>query len=62
MAKILIVCNYDFAFNKFMIPFVNKLINMGHEVGVACDGNKFDYEKVIGKITFHNIKMPTLYL
>jgi glycosyltransferase involved in cell wall biosynthesis len=58
MAKILIVCNYDFAFNKFMIPFVNKLINMGHEVGVACDGNKFDYEKVIGKITFHNIKMP----
>ena len=44
MAKILIVCNYDFAFNKFMIPFANKLINMGHEVGVACDGDKFEHE------------------
>jgi len=58
MAKILIVCNYDFTFNKFNIPFANKLINMGHEVGVACDGDKLDYDKVIGKITFYNIKMP----
>jgi len=58
MAKILIVCNYDFTFNKFNIPFANKLINMGHEVGVACDGDKLDYDKVVGKITFYNIKMP----
>ena len=58
MAKILIVCNYDFAFNKFMIPFANKLINMGHEVGVACDGDKFEHEKVVGKITFYNVTMP----
>ena len=58
MAKILIVCNYDFTFNKFNIPFANKLIDMGHEVGVACDGDKLDYDKVVGKITFYNIKMP----
>jgi glycosyltransferase involved in cell wall biosynthesis len=58
MAKILIVCNYDFAFNKYMIPFANKLIDIGHEVGVACDGDKFDHEKVIGKITYYHLTMP----
>jgi glycosyltransferase involved in cell wall biosynthesis len=58
MAKILIVCNYDFAFNKYMIPFANKLIDIGHEVGVACDGDKFDHEKVVGKITYYHLTMP----
>ena len=58
MAKILIVCNYDFAFNKYMIPFANKLIDIGHEVGVACDGDKFDHDKIIGKITYYHLTMP----
>lgn len=58
MAKILIVCNYDFAFNKYMIPFANKLLDMGHEVGVACDGNNFSYDKISSKVSFYNLSMP----
>lgn len=58
MAKVLIVCNYDFAFNKFMVPLANKLLDMGHEVGVACDGDNLDHDKVKGKITFYNLTMP----
>ena len=59
MAKILIVCNYDFTFNKYMIPLANKLIKEGHRVGVICDGDQIDYEKITGNtIDFHDITIP----
>lgn len=59
MSKILIICNYDFTFNKFMIPLANKLIESGHKVGVICDGNQIDYESITtGIIDFYDIKIP----
>ena len=59
MAKILIVCNYDFTFNKYMIPLVNKLMKEGHRVGVICDGDQIDYKKItINTIDFHDIAIP----
>jgi glycosyltransferase involved in cell wall biosynthesis len=59
MSKILIVCNYDFTFNKYMIPLANKLMKAGHRVGVICDGDQIDYEKITGDtIDFHNITIP----
>ena len=59
MAKILIICNYDFTFNKFMIPLANKLMKEGHRVGVICDGNQINYERITGgEVTFHHIEIP----
>jgi len=59
MSKILIVCNYDFTFNKYMIPLANKLMESGHNVGVICDGNKINYEEITGGIIdFHHIEVP----
>ena len=59
MAKILIVCNYDFTFNKYMIPLANKLIKEGHRIGVICDGDQIDYEKITSNnIDFHEIVIP----
>jgi glycosyltransferase involved in cell wall biosynthesis len=59
MSKILIVCNYDFTFNKYMIPLANKLMKAGHRVGVICDGDQIDYEKITGGIIdFHHIEIP----
>jgi len=59
MPKILIVCNYDFTFNKYMIPLVNKLMKAGYRVGVICDGDQIDNEKITGStIDFHNITIP----
>jgi glycosyltransferase involved in cell wall biosynthesis len=58
MSKILIVCNYDFAFNKYMIPLANRLLQLGHEVGVACDGESYNLDEINGEIKFHQILMP----
>jgi glycosyltransferase involved in cell wall biosynthesis len=59
MAKILIICNYDFTFNKFMIPLANKLMKEGHRVGVICDGNQINYDRITGgEVTFHHIEIP----
>lgn len=59
MSKILIVCNYDFTFNKYMIPLANKLMERGYKVGVLCDGDQIDYERVAGGvIDFHFISIP----
>ena len=59
MSKILIVCNYDFTFNKYIIPLANKLMEKGHRVGVICDGDNIDYEKITGGIIkFHNVAIP----
>ena len=57
--KILIVCNYDFTFNKYIIPTANKLLSEGFEVGVVCEGENLDLERINYKnITFYNIKIP----
>lgn len=59
MSKILIVCNYDFTFNKYMIPLANKLMKAGHRVGVICDGDQIDFEKITDDtIDFHDISIP----
>jgi len=59
MSKILIVCNYDFTFNKYMIPLANKLTKAGHRVGVICDGDQIDFEKITDDtIDFHDISIP----
>ena len=59
MPKILIVCNYDFTFNKYMIPLVNRLTASGYRVGVICDGDKIDYKKIESEnIDFHHINIP----
>jgi len=58
MAKILIVCNYDFTFNKYMIPLSNALTKQGHQVDVACDGAAIDSNKVDGNIEFHSLDVP----
>jgi len=59
MAKILIVCNYDFTFNKYMIPLANKLMKEGHRVGVICDGNQINHSSITyDRIEFHHIGIP----
>ena len=58
MNKILIVCNADFSFNKFLIPLVNQLVKQGFSVGVVCDGEKIDYDKLTGQISFYDISIP----
>jgi glycosyltransferase involved in cell wall biosynthesis len=58
MNKILVVCNADFTFNKFLIPLVNQLVKQGFSVGVVCDGEKIDYDKLTGQISFYDISIP----
>ena len=58
MNKILVVCNADFTFNKFLIPLVNQLVMQGFSVGVVCDGEKINYHKLTGLVSFYNVSMP----
>ena len=58
MNKILVVCNADFTFNKFLIPLVNQLVKQGFSVGVVCDGEKINYDKLTGQVSFYNVSMP----
>ena len=58
MSKILLVCNADFTFNKFLIPLANKLLKKGFSVGVICDGKKINYDNLDGRVEFHNISIP----
>lgn len=58
MSKILLVCNADFTFNKFLIPLANKLLKKGFSVGVICDGKKINYDNLDGRVEFHNVSIP----
>jgi glycosyltransferase involved in cell wall biosynthesis len=40
VARILQVCNTDFYLVKFLAPLVNQLARNGHEVDVACEGDR----------------------
>jgi len=58
MSNILVVCNSDFTFNKFLIPLVNQLTKKGFSVGVICEGDQINHSDLKGKVIFHNILIP----
>jgi len=59
MKRVLLVCNYDFTFNKYLSPLANSLFDEGYEVSVLCDGKKINHS-LVGhrKINFFNIQIP----
>ena len=54
--KILIVCNYDWAYNQFLLLLAKKLKKFNTEIHVACSGNDIKNLEILDY--HHNIVMP----